>query len=136
MAGYRTGRRSWMDTDFYPVKERLINGAQTQDDAVFLVDIGGGKGHDLQELYQKHPDLPGTLVLQDLKGVIGEAKAAGLSKKITPMAHDFFTKQPIIGTLPTIPKTPPSTNNNPQAHAPTTSIPASTTGPTPPPTPS
>lgn len=94
-----------MDPDFYPVEQRLINGAQTQDDAVFLVDVGGGKGHDLQELYQKHPNLPGTLVLQDLKGVISEAKALGLNEKIIPMAHDFFTAQPIIGTLTKIPKT-------------------------------
>ena len=47
MAGYRTGRRSWMDPDFYPVEHNLVKDANIQDDAVFLVDIGGGKGYDL-----------------------------------------------------------------------------------------
>ena len=88
-----------MDPNFYPVEENLVKDAKTEHDAVFLVDIGGGKGHDLQELHRKHPKLPGKLVLQDIKGVIEEAKASGLEEKIVPMEHDFFTKQPIIGTF-------------------------------------
>ena len=99
MAGYRTGRPSWMDPNFYPVEENLIKGAKTEHDAVFLVDVGGGKGHDLQELYRKHPKLPGKLVLQDLKGVIEEAEASGLDEKITVMEHDFFSEQPIEGMI-------------------------------------
>ena len=99
MAGYRTGRPSWMDPSFYPIDENLVKGAKTEVDAVFLVDIGGGKGHDLQELHRKHPKLPGKLVLQDLKDVIEEAKASGLDEKIVPMEHDFFKRQPVIGRL-------------------------------------
>ena len=99
MVGHRIGQPSWMDPNFYPVDENLVNGAKTEDDAVFLVDVGGGKGQVLQELHRKHPNLPGTLVLQDVKGAIEEAKASGLDKKIVPMEHDFFTKQPIIGML-------------------------------------
>lgn len=86
-----------MDPNFYPVEDNLVKGAKTEQNAIFLVDVGGGKGHDLQELYRKHPKLPGKLVLQDLKGVIEEARASGLEEKIIPMEHDFFTKQPIIG---------------------------------------
>ncbi|MCJ1386457.1 hypothetical protein MMC17_009583 [Xylographa soralifera] len=97
MAGYRTGRPSWMDPDFYPVAKNLVEGARTGDDAVFLVDVGGGKGHDLQELHRKHPTLPGKLVLQELPSVVEEASAAGLDPKILAMPHDFFTNQPIIG---------------------------------------
>ena len=99
MAGSHTGRPRWMDPNFYPVNENLINGAKVVDDAVFLVDIGGGKGHDLQELSRKHPNLPGKLILQDLKGVVEETKASGLDKEIMTMEHDFFTAQPIIGKL-------------------------------------
>ena len=93
-----------MDPDFYPVEHNLVKDANIQDDAVFLVDIGGGKGHDLQELCRKYPELPGKLVLQDLKGVIIEAEAAavGLDKRITTMEHDFFTRQPIIGMVPNL----------------------------------
>lgn len=88
-----------MDPDFYPFKENLIQNAKIEHDAVFLVDIGGGKGHDLQEMCCKHPDLPGKLVLQDLKDVIEEAKTSSLDERIVTMEHDFFTKQPIIGVV-------------------------------------
>ncbi|KAF6240794.1 hypothetical protein HO173_001467 [Letharia columbiana] len=55
MARYYTGRRSWMYPNFYLVEKNLVEGAQTEYDAVFLVDVGGGKGQGLQELYRKHP---------------------------------------------------------------------------------
>ena len=95
MAGYRTGRASWMDEDFYPVKENLVKGASTDEDAVFLVDVGGSKGHDLEELKRKHPTLPGRLVLQDLANVLAEATE--LDQCIMKMEHDFFTPQPVQG---------------------------------------
>ena len=68
MAGYRTGRPSWMDKGFFPVQVNLIEGAKTEDDSVFLVDLGGGKGHDLQELHQKHPNIPGKIGTSRAKG--------------------------------------------------------------------
>ena len=91
-----------MNAHFYPVQMNLIDGARTEEDAVFLVDIGGGKGHDLQELHRKHPKLPGRLVLQDIKGVIEEAReeeGCSLDGKIELAEHDFFTKQTILGTF-------------------------------------
>ena len=97
MAGQRTGRASWMDPNFYPINANLVNGARTEEDAVFLVDVGGGKGYGLQELHRKHPKVPGRLILQDVKGVVEEAKASGLDEKILAMEHNFFEKQPIIG---------------------------------------
>ena len=100
MSGYRTGRPSWMDIDFYPVEENLVKGAKTEEDSVFLVDVGGGKGHDLEELNRKHPKVPGKLVLQDVEEVIAEAQAANLDKKIVPKVHDFFTKQDLVGMYP------------------------------------
>ena len=100
MAGYRAGRMSWMDSGFYPVEENLVKGARTELDDVFLVDVGGSKGHDLTELCQKHPNIPGRLILQDLKGVIEEARASALDSRIVPMEHDFFTEQPINGITP------------------------------------
>ena len=100
MSGYRTGRACWTDPNFYPIEKNLVERAKTEPDAVFLVDIGGGKGRDLHELYRKHPNLPGKLVLQDLEDVIEEAKASGLDEKIIPMEHNFFTEQPVKGTCP------------------------------------
>ncbi|MCJ1392314.1 hypothetical protein MMC18_005181 [Xylographa bjoerkii] len=97
MAGYRQGRPSWMDPDFYPVKDLLVKGFRTEDkDAVMLVDIGGGLGHDIEEFQSKHPEHPGRLVLQDLPSVIKDATPK-LHKAIEAMGHDFFTPEPIKG---------------------------------------
>ena len=97
MTGKHAGRPSWMDPDFYPFKENFIQDAKTEHDSVFLVDIGGGRRHDLQEMCAQHPELPGKLVLQNVKGVIKEAEASGLDGRIATMEHDFSTRQPITG---------------------------------------
>lgn len=84
-----------MDPDFYPVHKRLVLGAETDPGTVFLVDIGGSIGHDLVEFHEKHPEVPGRLVLQDLPDVI---KGIGeLNSRIERMPYDFLTEQPIKG---------------------------------------
>ncbi|RTE85342.1 hypothetical protein BHE90_000116 [Fusarium euwallaceae] len=93
MGGYRQGRPPWMS--FYPVKEKLITGADTNTDAPFFVDIGGSIGHDLMEFNRHYPDAPGKLILQDLPAVIGQIQQ--LDPAITPMSYDFHTEQPIKG---------------------------------------
>ena len=95
MGGYSQGRPSWMDADFFPVRERLVKGAKSEDDAAFIVDIGGSVGHDLAEFARKHPDTPGRLVLQDLPVVLGQIET--LDDKIERMAYDFYTEQPLLG---------------------------------------
>ena len=94
MSGYRQGRPSWMDEDFYPVQEGLGRGFKTEMDAVMLVDVGGSIGHDLIELKAKHPQLPGRLILQDLPHIIEKAPEL---EGIEVMEHDFYTPQPIKG---------------------------------------
>ena len=92
-----------MDTDFYPVNERLINGLSVDEDSVLLVDQAGGLGHDLEELCRKLPHAaPGRLILQDQAQVIDTVKA-DLDPRITPMTHDIFTPQPIQGKIHPIP---------------------------------
>ncbi|KAK5164213.1 uncharacterized protein LTR77_009907 [Saxophila tyrrhenica] len=93
MGGYRQGRPSWMDGGFFPVYERLIQGARTDTEAVLLVDVGGNIGHDLDEFQRKHPDSPGRLVLQDLPEVLGQI--AALDTGIERMSYDFLTEQPV-----------------------------------------
>lgn len=97
MGGYRLGRLPWMAPGFFPVKERLLEGADSSPDAVTLVDIGGNVGHDLELFHKYHPDAPGKFALQDLPTVVSEAK--NLSPKIVPMAHNFFEEQPVKGEL-------------------------------------
>ncbi|KAI0176482.1 putative O-methyltransferase [Hypoxylon sp. FL1284] len=89
MSAYRAGKPSWVDPGFYPVSERLAHGF---DDGVLLVDVGGGRGHDLQELKAKHPSLPGRLILQDQSDVVATVSARGEFEATT---HDFFTPQPV-----------------------------------------
>lgn len=95
MGGYRAGRPSWADAGFYPVRERLSDAFDAASSPVLLVDVGGGQGHDLQELRAKHPDLLGKLVLQDQADVIAKVDAHDGAFEAVP--HDFFTPQPVRG---------------------------------------
>ncbi|KAK4096527.1 S-adenosyl-L-methionine-dependent methyltransferase [Parathielavia hyrcaniae] len=61
-----------------------------------VVDIGGGKGHDLKKFLARHPDLPaGSLVLQDLPDILkGVPEDLAADAAISVQPHDFFTPQP------------------------------------------
>ncbi|KAB8272046.1 S-adenosyl-L-methionine-dependent methyltransferase [Aspergillus minisclerotigenes] len=95
MSTYHQGRPSWIEEGFYPVHDNLIQGARDGEDNVFLVDVGGGRGHDLVEFLSRWPGAPGRLVLQDLPAVLDGIVA--LDPSIERMAHDFFTEQPVKG---------------------------------------
>jgi hypothetical protein len=96
MSAYRAGKANWYDKGFYPVSERLIDGFDTSKNEVLLVDVGGGRGHDVQLFAAQHASHPGKLVLQDREPVI-----ASIEKQeelpFACQAHDFFTPQPIKG---------------------------------------
>jgi len=95
MGMYAQDRPRWLDPGHFPVREILGEGASTDKDAVLLVDVGGGKGHDLVLFQKLYHDLPGRLVLQDLPYVIQQAGALPAGIEATP--HDFFQPQPIQG---------------------------------------
>ncbi|KAF2728581.1 hydroxyindole O-methyltransferase [Polyplosphaeria fusca] len=99
MGAYRQGRDSWMDPGFFPVQDRLVNGAKTHSGAAFLVDIGGSLGHDLEEFARKHPKVEGRLILQDLPSVLAQINQ--LDDGIERMPYDFYTEQPIKGSSAT-----------------------------------
>lgn len=94
MSAYRAGKPSWLDPGFYPIADRLATGFDSNISNVLLVDVGGGLGHDLQELATKHPALPGKLILQDRAEVMAnvDSSAQGVFE---PFPHDFFTVQPV-----------------------------------------
>ena len=96
MRGYHQGRPSWMDRDFYPVEDALLNLVKAGPQSVLLVDVGGGLGHDLQEFHRKHPSAPGRLIVQDKPDVIQQL--SDNLGKIELMGHDFFTEQPVKGS--------------------------------------
>jgi hypothetical protein len=84
-------RKYW--TGWFPVQERLLDGAN--EASPLLVDVGGGKGHDLLDFHAKFPQKSPRLVLQDLSPVTNEL--GDLDPAIERMTYDFFTKQPVKG---------------------------------------
>ncbi|CAI7564758.1 unnamed protein product [Penicillium pancosmium] len=63
-------------------------------DKTFLVDVGGGNGHQSIQLGRKYPNLLGRLVLQDLPAVVGPLSPI---EGVKIEAYSFFEKQPIVG---------------------------------------
>ncbi|QDS74400.1 hypothetical protein FKW77_005672 [Venturia effusa] len=96
MSAYRFGKANWFDKNFYPVAERLIEGFNPDISKTLLVDVGGGRGHDVAMFAAEYASRPGNLVLQDLEPVI----ASVVNKESLPFesqVHDFYTTQPIKG---------------------------------------
>ena len=96
MAAQRLARVDWFD--YCNVKYILLEGYKGSNTPL-LVDIGGNRGYDLEGLKKKFPEVngPGKLIVQDLPPVI--ADITDLDEEIVRMEHDFFTPQPVKGTL-------------------------------------
>lgn len=88
------GKPTWCDPGFYPISERLVDGFDASINDILLVDVGGGLGHNLQELRKKHPLLPGKLILQDCQKVVS-AIPPDSQIIFESMSHDIFTPQPV-----------------------------------------
>jgi hypothetical protein len=84
--------------DIYDVESELAANPKLDTQEVLLVDVGGGKGHDVAKFADRFPNLPGKLVLQDLPQTF-ESGLAVSSEKADIMGHDFFTEQPVKGRL-------------------------------------
>lgn len=99
MSAYRAGKANWYDPGFYPVAERLIEGFDSPSSDVLLVDVGGGRGHDVSSFTAQHPTHPGRVILQDREPVIAGVLEStdSTSRPFEAQAHDFFTPQPVRG---------------------------------------
>lgn len=95
MTAQRVGRADWLS--FFPFEERIMDGFQRTDDAVLIVDIGGGVGHVIESILNKYPGLEGRCLLQDLPDTIKQIKSPRTGIEL--VVHDFFTSQPIKGDL-------------------------------------
>jgi hypothetical protein len=94
MSDFREGRAEFLDV--YPARSALLEGEQTlKNDEVLLVDVGGGRGHEVQKFADAFPEVKGRLIVQDQQSMIEQAAS---SDRIEFMAHDFFTPQPVKGT--------------------------------------
>lgn len=110
MMGVRAARPTW--SDWFPVQEELFDGVDGEEGSVLLIDIGGGRGHDIgnfEKKFGKERGLEGKgrLVLQDLPAVINDI--TDLSKGIERVEYDFFTPQPLKGAFPPCPPPLPDT---------------------------
>ncbi|KAK7416603.1 hypothetical protein QQX98_005074 [Neonectria punicea] len=90
MSVYRAGNLDWWA--FYPVTERLAEGFDKDTSDVFVVDVGGGRGHDLGTFAGAYPTPPGRLILQDQPEVIATVQD---NPPFEPQSHNFYTPQPI-----------------------------------------
>ena len=95
--------------EWYDVEGSLLADFDTSRGSTLLVDVGGGKGHDLQAFHAAFGK-PGwadqrMLVLQDLPHVVNAIPDGELPSSVLKMPHDFFTEQPVKGkccrTFPT-----------------------------------
>ena len=96
MIGQRLSRVEWYS--FVPAETLILDGYHEGTD--LLVDIGGNRGGDLEGFKKQFPQVKSGLVLQDLPPVIDDI--ASLDEDIVRMKYDFFTPQPVKGTVPTL----------------------------------
>ncbi|KAI7543217.1 hypothetical protein KC331_g7521 [Hortaea werneckii] len=95
---YMSARRysqepKWFEN--FPITEHLAATTRCGDRDVLLVDVGGGKGHDVASFRENFPDLPGRLILQDLPQTFASLQERPDGIEI--MEHDFFKEQPVKG---------------------------------------
>ena len=90
MSDYRADRAELLD--IYPADKNLIHG--DDGDSIFFVDVGGGRGHEIDKVLERFPQEKHRVVLQDLPYVVKEVEGA-TNKEV--MVYDFFTLQPVKG---------------------------------------
>ena len=93
MTGQRHNRMDWFDA--FPVEDILFQASQKSNDEILLIDIAGGRGHDLEAFRRRFPNASGKLILQEVPDVINDIQ--NLDESIVRMEYDFFTPQPVLG---------------------------------------
>ncbi|KAJ6090174.1 O-methyltransferase [Penicillium sp. IBT 16267x] len=94
MSAYRAGKPDWFD--FYHVENRMVEGFDPSIGDTLLVDVGGGRGHDLATFATRYPSHPGKIILQDREPIIASVvDSNGSESPFEAQALDFFTPQPI-----------------------------------------
>lgn len=85
--------------DWYDVPGRLLHGFDTAHSSALLVDVGGGKGHDVQAFHDqfKEHGYKGELILEDQQEVLDAIPDTALNKSIKKIVQDFFAPQKIRG---------------------------------------
>jgi len=79
----------------YPVKGNLFEGLSKDKDAVLLVDVGGGRGLDIEAFRAEYPSPPGRLLLEEQPNTIDENPPP--NPPIEAVKYSAFLKQPVVG---------------------------------------
>ncbi|KAJ5280365.1 O-methyltransferase [Penicillium angulare] len=82
--------------NWFPVQERLLDEYTGGAGDALLVDIAGGKGHDIKRFHANFPVTPGRLFLQDQDHVLAEAE---IGDHIEKNSIDLFQPQPVRGKI-------------------------------------
>jgi hypothetical protein len=97
MTGTGTARSHWVN--WLPVQELLSEKQQESDTSVLMVDIGGGKGHDMVTFLRKFPDAKGRFILEDLPNVIDDYDPKEGHERIECIKCDMRLSQPVKGSF-------------------------------------
>ena len=96
MARQKVRNQGWMDGSVQVAEEFQLTGEEVEDGRVLLVDVGGGGGHQCFEFRAAFPERKGRLIVQDTEVMVGMIDQNKAKKTdLEPMAHDFFTSQPV-----------------------------------------
>ena len=90
-------RYALTSAEWFPTNRVIVDGYRDGPTGVMLVDVAGGRGHDIEAFRCMHLNAPGRLVLQDLPKTMEQV--SNLNSKIEPCGHNFFEPQPVEGEL-------------------------------------
>ncbi|KAK0301696.1 hypothetical protein LTR82_018161 [Friedmanniomyces endolithicus] len=93
------GREQKVSFDDYMAGKRMTGSMQQWFDiypaSARLADARGGPGQEIVRLKERHPELPGRYVLQDLPITLDRVDS--VPEGVEKMPYDFFTPQPVVG---------------------------------------
>ncbi|KAF2115133.1 S-adenosyl-L-methionine-dependent methyltransferase [Lophiotrema nucula] len=95
--GHTMGAREYW-VEWWDVEGRLLSGFDERSgEGVLLVDVAGGRGHDVQAFCEKVGEGRGRVVLQEVRGVLDGIEEGELDRSVERMEYDFFSEQPVKG---------------------------------------
>ena len=77
--------------------DELSKDCMSDANTVFLVDVGGNRGHDLLKFRARYPQIGGRLIVQDQCEVHRDLDLNLSEHGIETMEYDFLTPQPVKG---------------------------------------
>ncbi|KAK4973032.1 hypothetical protein LTR42_006326 [Elasticomyces elasticus] len=94
-AARRGGHVQMWNERYPPVSKLKDEELKMGEEAVLMVDVGGGVGGQVGAFRKQCPGLPGRCILQDLPDTIKNNTSP--PEGVELMSYDFFTPQPVKG---------------------------------------